>query len=341
MASQFSKTRGAQDPFMHFSPGHFPFPIEASEFAPREAFYKEKIRHGDDTFPIGVHRTLGTDNCDIALYLHWHEEFEFLVVTEGRAIFQVEGIKVEVCQGEGIFINSNLLHMGHSINGEKCSHFAVVFHPIFLSGYSNSCINQNYINPILNCSLSFPIHFRPDVSWQNEVLMLLYETFAVHSDNLQGYEMLIKSKMYLVWYLCLKNAVVNSATAAESNYKLERLKSVLHYISEHYSQKISLSELARTVHMSNEHFCRFFKEVTRYSPFTYLNMYRVQKSCDLLLQTDMGITEIATTAGFETISYYNKVFKSIMTCTPGRFRKSNSYTLPTLENVSSQSRRSQ
>jgi AraC-like DNA-binding protein/quercetin dioxygenase-like cupin family protein len=303
------------DPFRRFTDS-----AEAGKLAPKGTFLEEKIRHGDDTFPIGIHRTIGVQNSDTALYLHWHEEFEFLVVTEGRAIFQLEEAKVEVRQGEGIFVNSNTLHMGYSISGAKCSHFAVVFHPAFLSGYSNSCINQNYINPILSGSLSFPIHFRKSIPWQEEVLTLLDQVISIHTDNSLGCELLLKSKMYLIWYLCLKNAIINSATVFESNYKLERLKVVLQYIGDNYSQKISLSDLAQTVHMSKEHFCRFFKEITRYTPFTYINMYRVQKSCALLLQTDKEISEISSIVGFETISYYNKIFKKIMKCTPGGYR---------------------
>jgi len=281
---------------------------------------KEKIIHGHDDFPVGIYHTDIGNGTDNILYLHWHEEFEFLTVTKGRAVFRLADMEIEVGKGESIFVNANVLHAAHAINGEECSFSAVVFHQTFLSSYSNDCINQNYINPILNHSLTFSAHFKMNIHWQKEVLILLTQIFNTNEEKEPGYELLLKSKIYEIWFKCIQNATKAAGNNPDTSYKTERMKLVLQFIHDNYSKKINVSELANIIHMSKEHFCRFFKEMTHYTPVSYVNRYRIQKSCILLLQTDKKISEIAGIVGFEGISYFNKIFRRIMRCTPVEYR---------------------
>lgn len=281
---------------------------------------KEKINHGSYNFPIGIHKTNINSNISDILYLHWHEELEFLVITEGSAIFQVNNYKIEVSKGEGIFINSNLLHCAYSSNNNGCSFFAIVFHPSFISNYLNDTIKEKYINPILNDSLVTPIHLTPNIYWQNNILTLLNEIFLINEKTPFGFELLIKSNIYKIWYLSVQNITINTKHTFNFKYKYERLKKILSFIDKNYSRKITILELSNIIYMSEEHFCRFFKEITNYTPISYINNFRIQKSCALLKETDKNISEIANLVGFENTSYYNKKFLEIMKCTPSKYR---------------------
>ncbi len=283
---------------------------------------KEKVMHGDDNFPIGIHKTDIDKGRDNILYLHWHEGFEYLTVTKGRAVFRVDDLEIEVSKGEGIFINSNVLHSAYSINEEECSFFAVVCHPAFLSSYINDCINQRFINPILNNSLYFPIHLKKDVDWQRSILLLLTQVYNINKEKEFGYELLLKSKIYEIWFECIKNTKKSINKVSNTSYKTERMKIVLNYIHENYFNKIVVSELASLVHMSDEHFCRFFKAMTNFTLVSYVNRYRIERSCVFLSRTNKKISEIAGDVGFGDISYFNKVFRKIMGCTPVDYRSS-------------------
>lgn len=245
---------------------------------------------------------------------------EFLVVTEGSAIFQINNYKIEVSKGEGIFINSNLLHCAYASNNNECSFFAVVFHPSFISSYSNDTIKEKYINPILNNSLIIPIHLTPNIYWQNNILKLLNEILFTYKKMSFGFELLIKSNIYKIWYLSVQNISSTSNNIINSKYKYERLKKVLSFIEKNYFKKITIPELSHIIYMSEEHFCRFFKQMTNYTPISYINNFRIQKSCVLLNETDKNISEIANLVGFENTSYYNKKFLEIMKCTPSKYR---------------------
>ena len=52
--------------------------------------YEEKQRHGTAELPIGLHQMEYPEGTDAIFYLHWHQEFEFLVVTKGNIIFNIE-----------------------------------------------------------------------------------------------------------------------------------------------------------------------------------------------------------------------------------------------------------
>ena len=98
------------------------------------------------------------------------------------------------------------------------------------------------------------------------------------------------------------------------------LKAVFSYIESHYGEKISLEDLAGTIHMNRNYFCRFFKEKAGKTPFSYLNEYRVNQAASQLLSTRLPITEIALNAGFENMSYFIRQFRRFKGCTPSAYR---------------------
>jgi transcriptional regulator GlxA family with amidase domain len=108
---------------------------------------------------------------------------------------------------------------------------------------------------------------------------------------------------------------------ASSEYKLDRLQPVLEYIHIHYPEIIPIEKLASLIPLSQGQFCRSFKEALGVSPITYLNKFRIMKSCELLLTTGSKISEIAGLTGFDNVSYYNRTFLSVIGCTPTDYQK--------------------
>lgn len=104
----------------------------------------------------------------------------------------------------------------------------------------------------------------------------------------------------------------------------ERIKVSIKYISEFYCDDLSLSNLAALSGISEEYYCRLFKELTGTTPTAYINSLRITRACDLLLKfPDKKIEEIAATCGFRRHSYFNKVFKETVGVTPTEYRSKN------------------
>ena len=121
--------------------------------------------------------------------------------------------------------------------------------------------------------------------------------------------------------MCVATGV--QARMAKENAKTDIVKRVLDYIHDNYMNEISLDDLALSVHISKEHLCRVFREVSDYSPIVYLNRYRIIQSAYMLRNNEKSISQISSDCGFNSSSYFNKQFMRFMKCSPSRYRKNS------------------
>jgi AraC-like DNA-binding protein/ligand-binding sensor protein len=101
------------------------------------------------------------------------------------------------------------------------------------------------------------------------------------------------------------------------------LRRVERYLQENYSRKISLKEAADISGLSAPYFSTIFKEEMGENFSSYLNQLRVEKASRLLWETDMSLSEIAGSCGFEDQSWFSKIFKNYTGLSPGRYRAQN------------------
>jgi AraC-like DNA-binding protein len=87
--------------------------------------------------------------------------------------------------------------------------------------------------------------------------------------------------------------------------KSDKISDVFDYIKDNFNHDISLIEIAKIAHLTPTSFCRMFKIKTKKSFVEYLNEIRVSNACKLLLETEMGISEIAYACGYKTASNFN------------------------------------
>ena len=100
----------------------------------------------------------------------------------------------------------------------------------------------------------------------------------------------------------------------------ERVRLTKEYIAEHYMHDIALSDLANLVCMSDESFSRFFRNKTGRTPNRYLIDYRLGIAARMLLTTQLSISAIGYSCGFNTLSHFNRLFRESKGCTPSEFR---------------------
>ena len=98
------------------------------------------------------------------------------------------------------------------------------------------------------------------------------------------------------------------------------LRKAERYIWEHYTRRISLQEIAQISGLSAPYFSTIFKEEVGENLSSYLNRLRVEKASRLLTETDLSLSEIAGSCGFEDQSWFSKIFKSYTGVSPGKYR---------------------
>ncbi|MCI8388414.1 MAG: AraC family transcriptional regulator [Clostridiales bacterium] len=97
--------------------------------------------------------------------------------------------------------------------------------------------------------------------------------------------------------------------------------SVLRFVEDNYTRDISGKDIADYVGLSHDYLSKQFKSVMAMTPSEYVRKFRVAKSMDMLMTTEMSIAEIADAVGFGDISLYSRVFKQIIGVSPAAFRK--------------------
>ncbi|WP_020574354.1 helix-turn-helix transcriptional regulator [Actinopolymorpha alba] len=100
-----------------------------------------------------------------------------------------------------------------------------------------------------------------------------------------------------------------------------RLAPVLTYIADHFSNPITLAELALVVGVSPTHLCHLFRNAVGLSPFQYLQRYRMRRARDLLETTDLVVADIGRRVGFSDPAYFSRAFRRLEGMTPSQYRE--------------------
>lgn len=112
-------------------------------------------------------------------------------------------------------------------------------------------------------------------------------------------------------------------TVSNATRSTDTLREIISYVNEHYTEKISIEEVADHVGFSREYFCRFFKQHMSITFLRYLNEVRISHAGNLLMTTDLSISEVMTKSGFTNQTLFNRLFKEIYGITPRQARTSS------------------
>lgn len=294
--------------------------MEPSVFTNSE--YKENITHATANRPYSLHRTEVPADRAMILYPHWHEEIELLYLEKGSAEFVIEEKHILVKEGEALLIPPNLLHLAKNTLGEECCFCAFLFNPtLFNEAYIRSNYNR-FVQPLRHNGRLYVSSFTPELSWHRELLRLLRQILCYYNrQDIDLWELELHGLLYQLWNLYYINYMCSITHSGSYERLYHKLKPSLDFIHAYYVFDITLELLAKQSGLCKESFCRYFKQLTGESAFPYIARYRIRKSCELLLNTDMKITHIASQCGFENISYYNRLFMLYMKCKPSQYRK--------------------
>lgn len=96
---------------------------------------------------------------------------------------------------------------------------------------------------------------------------------------------------------------------------------IIRYLEQHYSESISLDDVAQAVGYNKSYMCTAFRKDTRVTINDCLNMIRIRRAAELIAYSDNDLSQIAAMCGFSTASHFNQVFVKNVGTTPGQCRK--------------------
>lgn len=158
-----------------------------------------------------------------------------------------------------------------------------------------------------------------DVNWGKEMCQRMvfsveerfYQLHAIQ-EGIEGYQQPNNLKVCRV--RC--EELINKMIGEEGDTGHKAIEVGLDFIHQNYARNISLAEVAQVAYLSPEYFSRLFKEEMGENFSVYLMMYRLEKAKELLIHSELRVSEIAYQVGYGTPGYFSKIYKKYMGKSP-------------------------
>ena len=254
--------------------------------------------------------------CNTFLW-HYHPEIELVYVEADAGIRHVGSHISGYTQSDLVFIGSNIPHLNFDYRLRSDYHQVVIqLRQDFLGSAISLAPEFSTIQQLFK-KASSGVAFGADTkalvigklkqlqqlnSFQQ--LMGLIEIFQILA-NAKDFELLNGDDMSIQFFL--KDKI--------------RMGAIYEYIDANYNRKPDVNIVAEKVHLTTPAFCRYFKRQTNMTFTDFVNQYRIDMAKNHLMQ-DHNITETCYAVGFESLSYFNKLFNRIVGQNPSEFKKS-------------------
>jgi len=251
--------------------------------------------------------------------LHQHEEIQISYIVKGEGTLIVGDTINYYKANDIIVIGSNLPHVFKS--DKSASPISKMISLFFTkTSFGNDFFELEELKTLSNFFKRSKLGFVVTSSKKNISQLFLKSEIAS------------KFERFLILLQLLKNlSVCNYNSLSSFIYEKKytetegkRMQNVFEYTMSHFTEDITLNEISNIANMTKNAFCKYFKKRTNKTYFKFLNELRVEHASKLLLiENEISISEIAYKSGFNNISNFNRVFKSIKKESPSLFRKHN------------------
>lgn len=235
---------------------------------------------------------------------NWHHNIEILLVTEGEGRIQYGSNDFQIKKHDIIIVNSGVLHRPYSESG-------VTFCYILLD--ESFCLE----NGIEMIGKSFQRCFNSE-SFEGLFLdaHALYDEYKRNPSPINIARLRL-AVLRLVVELCADHTVENAERSQSHRLSEKYVKTALEYLGDHYTEGVSLDDVADICGITKYHMAREFKRHTGQTVCTYINTLRCKKA-EMCISRGMTVTEAARECGFDSPSYFSKTYKTLMGHSPSR-----------------------
>ena len=248
---------------------------------------------------------------------HYHPEFELVYVEADAGIRHVGSHISGYTQSDLVFIGSSIPHLNFDYRLRSEYHQVVVqLREDFLGSAIGVAPEFSVIHQLFKRASS-------GVAFYGETKAIVAERLK-QLNNLSSFKQLMEL-MDIFHLLANSNEydLLNDDGISMQFFLKDKVRmgAVYEYIDANYNRKPDVNVVAEKVHLTTPAFCRYFKRQTNMTFTDFVNQYRIDMAKNLLMQ-DKNITETCYAVGFESLSYFNKLFNKITGKNPSDFKKS-------------------
>lgn len=241
---------------------------------------------------------------------YWHQSIELIYVLAGSVQVQCRNMQYNLHEDDLILIN---MFDVHALSGNQCE---VLSLKIDISALDPEI--SHFSQKRFDCNSSLEADKTKFIPLKR-LLALIVKSNVNPEDNI---ELLNKSYVYELLYILTTNFKVEGTTnSTDINKNSERIKNILNYISENYTEKISLNNLADTFYLSMPYISKIFKELIGLNFSDYLTEVRLSHAIKDLANANLKIEYIAEKNGFSNTRSFVSAFKNKYDYLPSKYRK--------------------
>lgn len=262
---------------------------------------------------------------------HVHDDYEIYYLLEGDRYYFIENKTYLINEGSLVFINKGQIH--------KTGNASKSYHDRILITLKEGAIST-FLSSVCNISLSdfFESNngvINLDSATQDCVKSILLGIVDEIQQKKQHYEASVLMKLCSLFILAIRCStcknpldILNLSNTAMH----KKVGEVASYITSNCAGAKSLDELSKHFFISKCYLSRIFKEVTGFTVSEYININRIKEAKNLLLTTNFSMTEISHIIGYESITYFEKVFFKFTETSPLKYRKQHQNAEYTIQN---------
>lgn len=254
--------------------------------------------------------------------LHWHQEMEICYIKHGTGKYLINGIEYNFSQGDIFLISNDEIHLCY--DDKDLVMQVTMFDPNFLQNGIATPFDYDYIRPFVESSECFcnKLNANDYITAQLSEILLDIETEYVAMQK--GYTLMIKAMLLKFLALIIRHCFANDQYSSKntiSQNTSEKIRQIITYIDDHYSENINLKFISEHFDISKPYLCSAFKTLTGNSLIDFLIKKRIIEAKILLSTTDRSILKISEECGFGSLSNFNHQFKSLVGYSPSEYRK--------------------
>jgi AraC-like DNA-binding protein/mannose-6-phosphate isomerase-like protein (cupin superfamily) len=250
------------------------------------------------------------------LFWHYHPEYELTYIISGSGRRLVGDCYEDFTEGDMVLLGPNLPHtwVSEKTKGNICQAIVVQF-------------GERFVHTLLQFSEMehlqklFELSSR-GIQIQSTDRILLAQKF-IQFPNLNPQDAFIQLIQILIQVSSCKQKLLSSAhyKNAQGTESQLRINKVFQYVQKHFREEMRLPEVAAKLHLSETAFCKFFKRASGRTFSDYVNDIRIAHACRLLMESDKQISQVAYESGFESLTYFNRIFLKKKNIRPSAWRK--------------------
>ncbi len=260
-----------------------------------------------------------TDEPHLGKNWHFHQEYELIYFLEGQGIRIVGDHLSNFTKGELVLVGEWLPHLWRnepSVSNTKQPDYIIIKFLKSHDGINFFEMPEFFDIQKLLKRAQKGLLFSQDIAAKvhNHILEISESnSFLKFINLLQLLQLLADEEDVLeLSNLNFSQKIQNSSES--------RLQNVINYIFKNYAEQITLEDIAELSNMTVPAFCRFFKNCTNKTFINFLNEFRVGKACQFLISDEKSIKEICFEIGFNSITNFNRTFRTFKDMTPTDYR---------------------